>query len=61
MECFEMVSGRHGKGAQKAAKVSTDLTTYFNRCLKTQKFTLNAQGIQMMSDMLGEVIPYMKD
>ncbi|MCM1179252.1 MAG: hypothetical protein NC347_03270 [Clostridium sp.] len=56
MECFETVKGVYDIEANKADKTATDMTLYFNRCLKTQNYELNEHGLNLLSTMLGEVI-----
>lgn len=56
MERFETVSGVYDMSANKADKTATSMTEYFNRCLKTQNYELTEEGLNRLSNMLGEVI-----
>ena len=58
IEQFELVKGKYNPDPtkRKAGIVATNLTLYLDRCLKTQKYTLNPKGRSVFSDMLGEVI-----
>lgn len=56
IERFETVKGVYDTKANKADKTATDMTSYFNRCLKTQNYELNDNGLNLLSTILGEVI-----
>lgn len=56
VERFETIKGQHDVKANKADGVSTKLVLYFNKCLKTQGFELNEEGLRLLSRILGEVI-----
>lgn len=56
IERFETLKGMHDNQGADAGNIATDLTLYFNKCLKTQKFELNEDGLTMFSSILGEVV-----
>lgn len=56
VERFETIKGRHSLLANKADETATKLTTYFNKCLKTQNMELNDEGKRVLGRILGEVI-----
>lgn len=56
IERFETIRGLHNDIGADSGRIATDLTLYFNKCLRTQGFELNADGLTMFSSILGEVV-----
>lgn len=54
VKLFSLVAGINGTG--RSGTVATQLTDYFNDCLKTQKCELTPTGINLTSKMFSEVI-----
>ncbi len=56
IERFETIKGLHNDTGVDSGRIATDLTMYFNKCLRTQSFELNEDGLTMFSSILGEVV-----
>lgn len=56
VERFKTVVGRNALEESKADETATQLTLYFDKCLKKQSMELNLEGKRLLSRILGEVI-----
>lgn len=53
---FETIHGFHDERGNRAGTIATELTQYFDKCLKTQNMELNNEGKRILSRILGEVL-----
>lgn len=56
VEPFETIHGFHDEVCNKADTTATQLTQYFDKCLKTQNMELKDEGKRILSRILGEVL-----
>lgn len=56
IERFETRSGVYDQENRKSGTIATELTEYFDRCLRHQKMVLKEEGKVFMATLLGEVL-----